>query len=116
MLVFADSEREKRSTANKEQRASSYSEVEAEKPHDFITELQKLQQAQVKPKPSHDAAAVDTSDGGAEEHQTDKPVTDGSRPTKLSTERSSEIDSSTATREHELNLKKLLSKQSDSSY
>ncbi|XP_016369049.1 E3 SUMO-protein ligase RanBP2-like isoform X2 [Sinocyclocheilus rhinocerous] len=90
---------------------SSDSEPEAEKPDDFSAELQKLQQqvtsvsdlliavspvcstapaldTQVKPEPSHDAAAVDTSSGGAEERQTD-----GSRPIDLSTKRSSESDS-----------------------
>ncbi|XP_016097614.1 E3 SUMO-protein ligase RanBP2 [Sinocyclocheilus grahami] len=94
---------------------SSDSKPEAEKPDNFSTELQKLQQqvtsvsdlliavspvcstapaldTQVKPEPSHDAAAVDTSSGGAEERQTD-----GSRPIDLSTKRSSESDSSTAT-------------------
>ncbi|KAL1268735.1 hypothetical protein QQF64_034098 [Cirrhinus molitorella] len=100
MLVFADSEitleREKRSTANEEQRASSDSEAEAELQHSTSSSCLALD-TQVKPKPSHNAAAVDTSDGGAEEHQTDKPVTDGSRSNDLSTERSSEIDSSTAT-------------------
>lgn len=82
---------------------------------DFNTELQKLQQAQVtcasdlhiaaspvcstapvlQVKPSHDAAAVDTSGGGAEERQTDTPAA----PIDLSTKRSSESDSSTATGE-----------------
>ncbi|KAK2905528.1 hypothetical protein Q8A67_007327 [Cirrhinus molitorella] len=51
MLVFADSEvslkREKRSTANEEQRASSDSEEEAEKPDDLNTEIKKPQEAQV---------------------------------------------------------------------
>ncbi|XP_016098452.1 LOW QUALITY PROTEIN: E3 SUMO-protein ligase RanBP2-like [Sinocyclocheilus grahami] len=104
---------EKQSTADEEQRArrlllspavlcnvSSDSEPEAENPDDFSTKLQKLQQEQVMnvsdlhiavstaPKPSHDAAAVDTSSGGAEERQTD-----GSRPIDLSTKRSSESDS-----------------------
>uniref|UniRef100_A0A9J7Z7I0 E3 SUMO-protein ligase RanBP2 n=2 Tax=Cyprinus carpio TaxID=7962 RepID=A0A9J7Z7I0_CYPCA len=100
---------------------SSDSEAEAEKLDDFSTELQKLQQAQVtrdrcesglqhstgssrpaqdtqvKPEPSLDAAAVDTSGGGAEEPHTDTPAADGSRPIDLSTKRSSESDSSTAT-------------------
>ncbi|KAL0185374.1 hypothetical protein M9458_021071, partial [Cirrhinus mrigala] len=87
-------ERAKRPTASEEQRASSDSKAEAEKLDDINTELL---QAQVKPKPSHDAAAVDTSGEGAEDHQTDKLVADGSRPMDLSTERSSESDSSTAT-------------------
>ncbi|XP_073701305.1 E3 SUMO-protein ligase RanBP2 isoform X1 [Garra rufa] len=101
---------EKRPTADEEQRArrlllpptflcgvSSDSEAEAEKPDDFNTELQKLQPAQVKPKPSHDAAAVDASDGKAEARQADTPVADGSLPIDLTTKRSSESDSSTAT-------------------
>ncbi|XP_016339596.1 E3 SUMO-protein ligase RanBP2-like isoform X2 [Sinocyclocheilus anshuiensis] len=105
---------EKRPTADEEQRArrlllsptilcsvSSDSEPEAENPDDFSTKLQKLQQqtqvtsvsdlhiaVSTAPKPSHDAAAVDTSSGGAEERQTD-----GSRPIDLSTKRSSESDS-----------------------
>lgn len=104
---------------------SSDSEAEAEKLDDFSTELQKLQQAQVmrdrcesglqhstgssrpaqdtqvKPEPSLDAAAVDTSGGGAEEPHTDTPAADGSRPIDLSTKRSSESDSSTAAGESE---------------
>ncbi|KAL1268734.1 hypothetical protein QQF64_034097, partial [Cirrhinus molitorella] len=100
---------EKRPTANEEQRArrlllpstflcgvSSDSEAEAEKPDDFHTELQKLQQAQVKSKPS---AAVDTSDGGADKRQTDTLTADRSHPIDLSTKKSSESDSSTATGE-----------------
>ncbi|KAL0185357.1 hypothetical protein M9458_021054, partial [Cirrhinus mrigala] len=87
-------EREERPTANEEQRASSDSKAEAEKPDNVNTELQ---EAQVKPKPSHDATAIDTSDGGAEECQTNTLVADGSRPIDLFTERSSESDSSTAT-------------------
>ncbi|XP_052420523.1 RANBP2-like and GRIP domain-containing protein 5/6 isoform X11 [Carassius gibelio] len=135
---------EKRPTADEEQRArrlllpptflcgvSSDSEAEAEKLDDFSTEVQKVQQAQVKPvrwesgpqeisvsssapqdtqvKPvrwesapqeisGSSSAPQDTqlkpepSDGGAEERQTD-----GSRPIDLSTKRSSESDSSTAT-------------------
>ncbi|XP_016400029.1 E3 SUMO-protein ligase RanBP2-like [Sinocyclocheilus rhinocerous] len=109
---------EKLPTADEEQRArrlllsptvlcsvSSDSEPEAEKPDDFSTKLQQTQvtsvsdlhiavstapalDTQVKPEPSHDAAAVDTSSGGAEERQTD-----GSRPIDLSTKRSSESDS-----------------------
>ncbi|KAF4109509.1 hypothetical protein G5714_010582 [Onychostoma macrolepis] len=95
---------------------SSDSEAEAERPDDFNTELQKLRQAQVRcapdlhiaaspvcstapvlqVTPSHDAAAVDTSGGGAEERQTDTPAADGSRPIDLSTKRSGESDSSTA--------------------
>ncbi|XP_073702009.1 E3 SUMO-protein ligase RanBP2-like [Garra rufa] len=90
-------EREEQSTANEEQRASSDSEAEAEKPDNFNSE--KLQEAQVKPKPSHDAAAVDTNDGGAEECQTVMPVADGSRPIDHSIERSTESNSSTATGE-----------------
>ncbi|XP_050975605.1 E3 SUMO-protein ligase RanBP2 isoform X2 [Labeo rohita] len=90
-------ERKKRPTANKEQRASSDSKVEAEEPDDFNTEFQKPQEAQVKPKPSHDEAAVDMSDGRAEEHQTNTQVAGGSLPIDLSTERSSGSDSSTAT-------------------
>ncbi|RXN21720.1 E3 SUMO- ligase 2-like isoform X2 [Labeo rohita] len=101
---------EKQPTAEEEQRArrlllpptylcgvSSDSEAEAEKLEDFNTEFQKLQQAQVKLKPSHDAAAVDTSDGRTEERQIDTPAADGSRPIDLSTKKSSESDSSTAT-------------------
>ncbi len=126
MLVFTDSEVtlvwEKRPTADEEQRArrlllpptflcgvSSDSEAEAERPDDFITELQKLQQVTcasdlhiaaspsgvLQVEPSHDAAAVDTSGSGAEERQTDTPAA----PIDLSTKRSSESDSSTATGE-----------------
>ncbi|XP_059403014.1 RANBP2-like and GRIP domain-containing protein 5/6 isoform X3 [Carassius carassius] len=110
---------EKRPTADEEQRArrlllpptflcgvSSDSEAEAEKLDDFGTEVQKLQQAQVKPDrwesgsqessgsscPAQDTQVKpELSDGGAEERQTD-----GSRPIDLSTKRSSESDSSTA--------------------
>ncbi|XP_043104820.1 E3 SUMO-protein ligase RanBP2-like [Puntigrus tetrazona] len=119
-LVSVDSEVtlvwEKRPTADEEQRArrlllpptflcgvSSDSEAETERPDDFSTELQKLKQAQLSPvcstapaqdtpvKPSHDAAAVETSGSGTDESQTD------TRPIDLSTKTSSESDSSTAT-------------------
>ncbi|XP_048048453.1 E3 SUMO-protein ligase RanBP2-like isoform X2 [Megalobrama amblycephala] len=87
---------EKKPTAAEEQRArrlqlpptflcgvSSDSEAEADRTDDFSSELQKLQLAQVKPKPSHDAAA-------------EEPPADGSRPIDLSTKRSEADSSSTA--------------------
>ncbi|ROK36397.1 E3 SUMO-protein ligase RanBP2 [Anabarilius grahami] len=88
---------EKKPTAAEEQRArhlqlpptflcgvSSDSEAEADRMDDFSSELQKLQLAQVKPMPSHDAAE-------------EEPPADGSRPIDLSTKRS-EADSSAGTR------------------
>ncbi|XP_048048451.1 E3 SUMO-protein ligase RanBP2 isoform X7 [Megalobrama amblycephala] len=86
---------EKKPTAAEEQRArrlqlpptflcgvSSDSEAEADRTDDFSSELQKLQLAQVKLKPSHDAAA-------------EEPPADGSRPIDLSTKRSEADSSST---------------------
>ncbi|XP_056088571.1 RANBP2-like and GRIP domain-containing protein 8 isoform X4 [Rhinichthys klamathensis goyatoka] len=84
---------EKQPTADEEQRARRLklpptflcgvsSDSDSERPDDFSAELHTLQHAQVKPKPSHDAAA-------------EEPPVDGSiDPIDLSTKRSSESESS----------------------
>ncbi|XP_056088600.1 E3 SUMO-protein ligase RanBP2-like [Rhinichthys klamathensis goyatoka] len=84
---------EKQPTADEEQRARRLklpptflcgvsSDSDSERPGDFSAELHTLQHAQVKPKPSHDAAA-------------EEPPVDGSiDPIDLSTKRSSKSESS----------------------
>ncbi|XP_077094420.1 E3 SUMO-protein ligase RanBP2-like isoform X3 [Siphateles boraxobius] len=84
---------EKQPTADEEQRARRLklpptflcgvsSDSDSERPEDFSAELHTLQHAQVKPKPSHDAAA-------------EEPPVDGSTdPIDLSKKRSSESESS----------------------
>ncbi|XP_039529766.1 E3 SUMO-protein ligase RanBP2 [Pimephales promelas] len=95
--VFADSEVtlvwEKKPTADEEQRARRLklpptflcnvsSDSDSERPDDFSAELHTLQHAQVKPEPSHDAAAEES------------PVDGSVDPIDLSTKRSSESESS----------------------
>ncbi|XP_065149173.1 E3 SUMO-protein ligase RanBP2 isoform X6 [Paramisgurnus dabryanus] len=102
---------EKKATPEEEERArqlllppaflcgvSSDSEPEADKQEDFITELQKLQQLQVKQNPSHDAAVLSVDDvrtDRSEPEQTITSTSDASCPIDLSSKRSSEQDSGT---------------------
>ncbi|XDV31404.1 hypothetical protein PO909_034098, partial [Leuciscus waleckii] len=86
---------EKQPTADEEQRARRLklpptflcgvsSDSDSERPDDFSAELHKLQHAQEKPKPSHDAAVEEP------------PVHDSIDPIDLSTKRSSESESSSS--------------------
>nr|XP_055072528.1 E3 SUMO-protein ligase RanBP2-like isoform X1 [Misgurnus anguillicaudatus] len=102
---------EKKATPEEEERArqlllppaflcgvGSDSEPEADKHEDFITEIQKLQQLQVKQNPSHDAAVLridDVRTDRSEPKQTVTSTSDASCPIDLSSKRSSEQDSGT---------------------
>ncbi|XP_073711008.1 E3 SUMO-protein ligase RanBP2 isoform X2 [Misgurnus anguillicaudatus] len=102
---------EKKATPEEEERArqlllppaflcgvGSDSEPEADKHEDFITEIQKLQQLQVKQNPSHDAAVLridDVRTDRSEPEQTITSTSDASCPIDLSSKRSTEQDSGT---------------------
>nr|XP_055072526.1 ranBP2-like and GRIP domain-containing protein 4 isoform X2 [Misgurnus anguillicaudatus] len=102
---------EKKATPEEEERArqlllppaflcgvGSDSEPEADKHEDFITEIQKLQQLQVKQNPSHDAAVLridDVRTDRSEPEQTITSTSDASCPIDLSSKRSGEQDSGT---------------------